>query len=170
RSGGLSPGSRCVYRWSCNGEPAGSIGLRAENGRIVLDYSYQLNGGEREHVECPVQLSDTSCNYGGSRSWFLCPIRGCGRRVAILYQLGKYFGCRHCGDLAYSSQQEREYDRMMRKSRKSIKRLGGNLHDDVYPNKPKHMHWKTYDRLISEAEYYEDLSWKLAGLFIGCRR
>jgi hypothetical protein len=59
---------------------------------------------------------------------------------------------------------------MMRKSRKIIKRLGGDPYSDLYPKKPKHMHWKTYDRLIEEAGYYEDLSWKMAERYLGFLR
>ena len=55
---------------------------------------------------------------------------------------------------------------MMRKSRKIIKKLGGNSNSDPYPTKPKHMHWKTYNRLIDEAGYYEGLSWKLAEMYL----
>ena len=166
RSGGLSPGFRRVYSWSCDGEPAGSIGFRAENDRIVLDYRYRENDGDWEEIEFPVQLSYTSCNYGGNRPWFICPIIGCGRRVAVLYNVGRYFGCRHCGNLAYGSQQERIYYRMMRKSRKIIKRLGGDPYDDLYPEKQKHM-WSTYNRLIGEAEFYEKVSWKFVERYLG---
>jgi hypothetical protein len=170
RSGRLSPDSRRVYSWNCDGEPAGSIGFRVENCRIVLDYRYRENDGEWEDVELSVLLSYTSCNYGGKRPWFLCPISGCGRRVAVLYNEGKYFVCRHCGDLAYASQQERFYLRMERKRQKIIKRLGGNPYDGLYPKKPKHMQWRTYNRLIEEAGYYEDLSWELAERLLGCLR
>jgi Transposase DDE domain len=30
-------------------------------------------------------LEWTPCNYGGARPWFLCPMDGCRRRVAVLY-------------------------------------------------------------------------------------
>jgi hypothetical protein len=53
----------------------------------------------------------------------------------------------------------------MRKSQKIIKRLGGDPYGDRYPDKPKHMHWKTYHRLIAQAEYYNHISWhRLSGL------
>ena len=46
----------------------------------------------------------------------------------------------------------------MRKSHKIIKRLGGDPDDDIWPDKPRYMHWKTYNRLISQAEYYDQVS------------
>jgi hypothetical protein len=54
----------------------------------------------------------------------------------------------------------------MNKVLANIKKLGGNLNSDPYPTKPKHMHWKTYNRLIDEAGYYEGLSWKLAEMYL----
>ena len=120
-----------------------------------------------EPVEEPVELTWTPCNYGGKRPWFICPATGCGRRVAVIYGAGRYFACRHCYDLTYASQQESIYERASRKSRNIIKRLGGEPFDNLYPIKPKHMHWKTYNRLIDEAEYYEDMSWKLAERYFG---
>jgi hypothetical protein len=169
-AGCLYTGYQGTYSWNCDGEPAGNIMYRVENGRIVLVYRCRENEGEWMPVELPVRLEYTPCNYGGNRPWFICPMQGCRRRVAVLYPIGKYFGCRRCGELAYSSQQERIYYRMARKNRKIIKKLGGNPYEDIYPKKPKHMHWKTYNRLIAEAEYYEDLSWKLVERYFGVLR
>jgi hypothetical protein len=61
-------------------------------------------------VDYHVRLAVTRPHFGGCRWWFLCPLivndRPCGRRVAKLYLRGKYFGCRHCHDLTYTSCQE----------------------------------------------------------------
>ena len=43
---------------------------------------------------------------------------GCGRRVAILYGLGKYFLCRHCYDLRYESKREDKKGRALRRVQK----------------------------------------------------
>jgi hypothetical protein len=49
-------------------------------------------------------------HLGGARWWLICPLVrnnvACGRRVRKLYLCGKYFGCRHCHNLTYRSQQE----------------------------------------------------------------
>lgn len=58
----------------------------------------------------PVYLDWTACHLGGQRPWFLCPTRGCGRRIANLYG-GAIFACRHCYRLAYPSQRETPDDR-----------------------------------------------------------
>ncbi len=57
-------------------------------------------------------LDSTDCYFGGKRYWFLCPTLKatgdvCGKRVAVLYKLGDYFGCRHCLELTYKSKKLR---------------------------------------------------------------
>ncbi|MFA7170184.1 MAG: hypothetical protein WC178_05040 [Candidatus Paceibacterota bacterium] len=82
-----------------------------EEAYIQLQYTY-TNGRteEKECIDYKVELVTTPCNYGGKRYWFICPLakngQYCGRRVGVLYQNGKYFGCRHCGDIAYDSQMQ----------------------------------------------------------------
>jgi hypothetical protein len=58
------------------------------------------------------------------------------------------FACRHCSRLAYASQQESAHERGLLKAQRIRVRLGGtaNMLDD-YPEKPKGMHWQTYERL-----------------------
>jgi hypothetical protein len=87
--------------WSRRGGNTGSIGFRMEEDRMVLNYRHRPRGDEWEDIEQIISLSQTLCNYGGYREWFLCP--RCGKRVAILYGAGKYFFCRHCYKLTYES-------------------------------------------------------------------
>jgi len=148
RWGVLNPGYVGSLNWTCNGEPSGDIRYRVEHGSIVLIYRYRECEEEWESVEERVQVDWTGCNYGGNRPWFICPISGCGRRVALIYAGGKYFGCRHCYELAYSSQNEGLYDRMARKARKIRKRLGADMWLEVPVfDKPKGMHRKSFERL-----------------------
>jgi hypothetical protein len=83
-----------------------------------------------------------------------------GKQVAVLYGAGKYFLCRHGYDLCYTSQQETEIDRMMRKKRKIRDRLGAshNLSMPIW-RKPKGMHWKTFDRLQDQEEEINKVKW-----------
>jgi GTP cyclohydrolase I len=62
--------------------------------------------------------------------------------------------------LAYQGQRETDYERATRKCRKIVQRLGGDPDDDNWPEKPKGMHWKTYDRLLAEAQYYDEMSYQ----------
>lgn len=150
RQGLLKPGYSGSLRWSRNGEQTGSIRYRVEENRMVLLYRHRPSGGEWEEVEEPVYFDWTPCNYEGQRRWFICPILGCRKRVAVLYGAGKYFACRHCYDLAYESQRENSYGRAIQRQQKIIERLGGEISDLFYPEKPKGMHWKWLNRQKSK--------------------
>jgi hypothetical protein len=158
QKGYLRPGYAGSLSWTRDGEEAGSIRFQALNSFLTLKYSIRMYEGDWEAVSQSVPLAWTPCNYGGKRPWFVCPLRGCGKRVAVLYGSGRYFGCRHCHDLVYASQREERHQWAERKCNQIIKRLGGNPDDEFWPDKPKHMHWKTYHRLISQAEYYDRVS------------
>ncbi len=158
KQGYLVPGSAGSLSWNCRGEQSGSIGYRMETDCMILTYRHRPHGGEWESVEQSIPFDKTACNYGGFRIWFLCP--RCNRRVAVVYGAGKYFLCRHCYGLTYSSQQESKPYRLMRKARKIRARLGAS--NDLFESilfKPKNMHWKTFDYLRREADYANDLSW-----------
>jgi hypothetical protein len=125
--------------------------MRAEAGRLVLIYRIRPGGGEWEDVEEPICLDETACTYGGARPWFRCPgVRNgkwCGRRVGKLYLGQRYFVCRHCLRLAYSSQSEEPMNRHNRRANKIRMALGGEPGTaSLPPRKPKGMHWRTYWR------------------------
>jgi hypothetical protein len=68
--------------------------------------------------------------------------------VALLYGAGEKFACRHCYRLAYTSQQEALHQRGLGKAQKIRIRLGGSPNMlEAFPEKPKGLHWRTYDRL-----------------------
>ncbi len=63
---------------------------------------------EKKDFDYKVLITETSCNYGGTRYWFICPLakagKQCGRRVGVLYKADDWFACRHCYNLTYLSQ------------------------------------------------------------------
>lgn len=139
-----------------------SIDVRTEPGRVILSYRQRSGGGDWKREEYPVWLDWTACTYGGRRAWFLCPARGCGRRVAILYG-GAIFACRHCYRLAYPSQRETADDRAARRAERIRERLGwepGILNGEG--GKPKGMRRRTFERLTAEHEAFVGES--LAGM------
>ena len=161
----LRPGAAGLLSWTCRGVASGLIGFRVETDRLVLNYRIRQNGGEWENIEDEIFFTWTPCNYGGNRQWFLCP--GCNRRVAVVYG-GKYYRCRHCYDLTYSSQQESRPDRLMRKARKIRARLGAsNSFMEPILFKPKNMHQKTFDHLRREADHASNLSLIIMGQRLG---
>ncbi|MSU55311.1 MAG: hypothetical protein EXS46_02105 [Candidatus Taylorbacteria bacterium] len=78
---------------------------------ITLQYRHTNHATEeKESMDYKVELTATPCNYGSKRYWFICPLskngKYCGRRVGVLFSIGKWFGCRHCGNVAYTSQMQ----------------------------------------------------------------
>ncbi len=98
--------------WSCGWSNAkNSIGITAstmENyEHIRLRYTKKYLNGEKRDFDYRIQVTTTSCYFGGKRYWFVCPLSHndipCGKRIGVLYRIGDYFGCRHCHNLTYSS-------------------------------------------------------------------
>ena len=155
KHGMLRPGYVGTLSWSCGDRHSGSIGFRTHHDCLVLNYRSREYGGEWEDVEQTICLDWTVCNYGGKRPWLLCP--RCHRRVAVLCSDGKWFLCRHCYQLPYSSRMESYHDRMMGQSRKIRRRFGAteNLLTSLGPwDKPIGMHWKTFERLMRKDDQY----------------
>lgn len=103
------------------GERKNSIGFSVQKDRwgtpenkpyIELTYTNTNRDGIKEYVNYKIELATTTCNYGGNRYWFICPLTKngnyCGRRVGTIFSIGKWFGCRHCGNIAYDSQMQSE--------------------------------------------------------------
>jgi hypothetical protein len=119
--------------------------FRADEGRLLV--------GHREK-QVAVDLLWTLCHLGGRRVWFRCPAESCGARVAILYIIEGKVACRRCHQLAYRSQTESEFDRVMRKVDKMRKLLGaGQL-----AQRPRGMHRRTFERLSGELDALVALS------------
>ena len=160
RSGCLKAGWSGGWSWTRDGQDQARISLRVEQGHIVLDYNMRPDGGEWEPIEQHVRITHTDCHYGGQRPYFLCPgvvnSRHCGRRVGKLFLGGRYFLCRHCHNIAYSSQSEARYDRMLRRANKLRVALGGEpgtAHFIAF--KPTGMWQRTYQRKRFEIQWCE---------------
>lgn len=78
-------------------------------------------------IQEDVVTTSTPQSFGGSRRWFLCPNRGCGRRVRNLYlpMFGdsQSIACRRCHDLVYRSAQK-AHDREMESVVQQLSGLG----------------------------------------------
>ena len=130
---------------------------------LRLRYSITQTG---EALDYRVDLQTTRPNFGGLRWWFTCPLvvagRPCRRRCEKLYLSpgAKYYGCRVCYDLSYTSRREDRANRMLRKANKIRfdKLSGGDESPFVAPPKPQGMHWSTYERLCREERMLRDRS------------
>jgi hypothetical protein len=134
RAGVWRQGGWAWFRDEEREEKTSSIGYEVNTQdappRVRLFYTFTEKG---EHVDYCIPLVTTQPHLGGLRWWFVCPLvvndRPCNRRVGKLYLPpgGRYFGCRHCYDLTYTSCQEsHKYDRFYRTL---AERTGGDFHE-----------------------------------------
>lgn len=167
--GCLAPGWAGGWQWTRDGEKVASISMRAEADRLHLSYRVRIGGGEWEDVAETVRIVRVACRLGGTRPYFICPgvVNGipCGWRVAKLHGPGRSFLCRHCYRLAHASQSEGALDRMHRRAHKLKQRLGGDPGTNFFfPQRPKGMWRRTYERLreqASEAEMLADKAFEI---------
>jgi hypothetical protein len=151
REGRLRVGQFFSWSWTRGGEPSGNINVRTEQDAVVLMFRSRTYGdAEWKSVEQRVPIAWTACHLGGRRPWFVCSVyssgRYCGRRVALRYGAGELFACRRCYGLAYASQHEALHHRGLGKAQKIRMQLGGspNMMEE-FPDRPKGMHWRTYE-------------------------
>ena len=111
-----------------------------------------------------VRVSWTQCYLGGWRPWMHCP--HCEKRVAkLLKGLGGYY-CRACiGNPLYASQTKSAHGRRHFEICKIRLQLNGMASPiEPFPDRPRGMHRKRYDRLKARALNLEmDLPPKLRG-------
>ena len=113
-AGRLLPGTVGVVSWVRAGEAQASVGFHVvdfrEAAAIRLRYRITTRDGSARNFDDLVPLTTTPLPWGGVRNWFICPLIGCGRRVACIYAPwdGRPFGCRICYDLSYASKQTRD--------------------------------------------------------------
>jgi hypothetical protein len=86
---------------------------------LRLHYTVTRRDDQKHDVDESIVLLTTPSAVGRVRWWFTCPLivngHTCVRRVGKLYLPPgeRYFGCRHCYDLTYTSCQEsHRYDRL----------------------------------------------------------
>jgi len=161
-----------LKKWGClamDSHKSGTIGWSwLDESRGSMSYICFVSEGEayfrakyikqetQEKFDYKISLIATVPNYGGLRWWFRCI--NCHRRVAVLYMGANYLACRKCYNLAYDSQNEDFSNRMLRKAQKISTQLGGEGVVE-WVQKPKGMHWKTYNRKMALMKEYENHSW-----------
>ena len=142
-------------RWLWGDRLLACIRVRTEAARLILTYRHRLFA---------VRLDWTACNYGGRRTWLLCP--RCGRRVATLFFRGaETFACRRCHRLAYQCQREQADEHAARRANRIRALRGwkpGILNGEG--ERPKRMRREIFERLCYRASVF--------GLVAldGCRR
>ena len=165
----LAPNNSFGWQWISEGEVIASIrvDVAADLSYVTLRYKNKKRDEEWKSFDYNIRLTWGDCHLGGRRPWFICPVKICNRRVAILYG-GSVFACRHCYNLAYKSQRESTCDRATRRAEKIREKLKwdpGVLNGDQW--KPKGMHWRTFERLCAQHEDFVDVVWREARLRFG---
>jgi hypothetical protein len=143
KRGFLKPGSYNLS-WKCGDEPRGTIDAQVfDADQITLHYRFKGYSDEvwRDVVQ-RVPLETTPCRFGGVRQRFKCPC--CYRRVEVLYLRSGRFACRHCQQVAYTSQSECPIGRITSRTHK--------LKAIVEGGKPKGMRWRTYNRICDRID------------------
>lgn len=169
RTGYLAPYRSFVWQWLRNGVRISWVNIDTEPGCIVINYRHRRRSAEWQDGRSIVPLVWTPCNFGGQRPWFICPVAGCGRRVASLYA-GCVFGCRRCFRLAYQCQRETYGDRASRRADKIRERLGWEAGILNYAgDRPKGMHWRTFWRLTHQQDTFARVSFVEAAQRFGAR-
>lgn len=58
-----------------------------------------------------IDMEETRCNFGGYRSWLICPV--CGKKRLSLFYVDDLFQCKDCGNLLYDRQTESRKSRTL---------------------------------------------------------
>jgi len=151
--GYLRPGGDPLgWHWIFLQTRAESVELGVQPHAERLELSYRR--GEEWRRES-VRLDRVPCHFGGSRPLFRCP--WCEQRWALLYLLPNkaHFRCRTCARLAHSVEAEGAAERMWRKQKKLLARLGVEDRSDPHPPRPRGMHERTYQRLLERISAIE---------------
>lgn len=148
------PGEELEVRLSWGDSAA--INVMVTHGTLRL--VYDCNCQPRDYR---VMLERTPCNYGGERTWLMCPASGCKHRVAVLYLYGGVFVCRHCTGLLYDSQLTTANWRAKGQEWKLRTALGvkpGDIRPACMIPRAKGRHRKTHDRLIAKLQRLERMA------------
>lgn len=164
----IKPHNWFGWQWTNDaGEQVASVNCKVNPEADGLTVTYRWKNSyetEWQSVDKHVWLASTACNYGGVRQWFRCPC--CQRRAAVLYVMGGALRCARCGRLSYASQRGDAMNRAWIKQQK----IEAKLIDGW--QKPKHMRWKTFERLqgkIGECERQRDKALMVAMVRLGIK-
>jgi hypothetical protein len=135
-----------------------TIDMRTE-GPGFIDFAHETRDTSGpQPIRYRIWLNWSRPHYGGRRYWFCC--LGTGDRASKLFlpHGGHRFLSRRAYRLGYACQRESRSDRLTRKARNLHRALGGDgeaLGQDA-PDKPKGMHWRTYERKVARWQAAEE--------------
>ena len=114
-----------------------------------ISFTITTNGSESDNIK--LQYTHTNRQTDEKEDMDFRVGKYCGRRVGVLFSIGKWFGCRHCGEIAYAAQMESGKFRWNGISIKDIERAEKEVKRCYYNGKPT----RKYKRLIRLNEKFE---------------
>ena len=111
----------------------------------IGDYLALMTAGKTIR-SAPQATTTTPCHFGGYRHWFICP--SCSRRVGVLY-FGDEPACNRCMRISYASQLSQPIEHTLARLDKVHQRLRWHDALKATPPKPKGMHQRTYQQLLT---------------------
>jgi hypothetical protein len=135
KAGTWQQGTWAWFRDAARTQETSSLGyeVNTRDAPPWLRLSYTITA-RQEALDYRVALVTTRPRFGGVRWWFVCPLtvngRPCGRRVGKLYLPpgSRYYGCRRCYKLTYTScqQHDKRVD-ALRRDPEALLRLAENV-------------------------------------------
>lgn len=158
REGVLTPRTRSTLSSYWNEELALVMRLEATPRWLFIDP--EPRSGTRPLERQAIELDSIGCNYGGRRTFFLCPGDGCGRRCVSLFLVNGLFRCRACHGLLYASQTKDKWGRLLWQANKVREGLSGEPGtSQPIADRPRGMWRRTYRRRRDSIHEFERMAW-----------
>ena len=155
-------GSRSTGNVTCN---RGTVICVHDRVHTRLRVAYRVATGQRATGD--VELVTDTPNFGGTRTWFACPL--CDRRCRKLYVPPNRHlpGCRYCHAVAYRTQLLDPLERAQQRAVNLRVKLGGaaGLAGPV-PARPRGMWRRTYWRRLAQSAAVEAKFWQLLAKWV----
>lgn len=139
-----------------------TLPLHGVNTLVKRDHMELLHGQGENKSTIRIEFDFSRGNYGNSRYWMRCPLLHCKRRCRKLYLIRvkeiACFVCRCCLNLAYRSQNRTALDRIIDKKWGLVHKLKCDSDNICDREKPKWMHWKTFNRTRDQIEELHDIA------------
>lgn len=123
-----------------------------EDGKPVIE----LTVGE---VITTLELTSIAQPFGGVRWWLKCPVTSKRCRKVFLPPRGVLFASRAAHGLNYRSQRLSKERRLQQQWQLMHIKLGGTgAYGEVFPDKPKYMHWNRYSKMYLKCDQLKEVS------------
>ncbi len=146
----LSSGVSGSITWNNSRSRATSYFSATDEGLQISDHPDESRSSSRQNIE----FASSTTSFGGRRLWFKCP--KCHSRCRVLFKASQWL-CGRCSSIHYPTQSMSQNDRCLDKLAKSKRLISERLNgtDRCYPEKPKGMHWKTFNDAQRRIEQLE---------------